>query len=583
MKTHARNLCIYFFYLFFIRLATAQEKEYTTSFKNEILENCSVCLKDNSAFESASKDDFHQSHYLFLNEKIDSSYIYVTQLLSHNRIKNNKQLYILHTIKGRILLKKKLLNDALKSTHKAIEIGRKFQSVTLGNQYALLGLIYKEKREFLKGIEVLEKWKTTSSDNALGNRINLHNLGLCYLHIEKYDKAQENLLESYRLNQKYKDTLGLARSSLDIANLYYQQYKDELAIDYFQKGLIYAKSADNLEVLQNALLNLAVVEENRKDFSKALNYRKEYEKIKDSIWNRDQIWKFAEDAKKTAQTINEEKLKAEKQKKFFFIIIAILALILLLFLSYFYIQKRKQHKIIKELNTTKNKLFSILTHDLKTPIHTLKTKLYSILHQTEKNREATEHQKKQLTTISEGYNLAKNTALLIDNTLHWTLQSQNKLLFNQSKLHLSSIVDQVLYDYLPIIEENKLSLITTIDNDTFVYADANSLKIVLRNVLDNAIKFSLSEGIINIKATTKGHTCTLKIIDEGIGFDTTNFSQKNYISTTDTKGNTSTGLGLQLSHELIEKNSGSFTISSIPKQGTIVSILLPTNTVQHGK
>ncbi len=579
MKKHIRNSYLCCFILFLVSFATAQEKEYTTSFKNEILETCVTCSKNEANFNKASKNDFHQSHYLFFNHKIDSSYIYVSQLLSRNRIDDPKKLYILYTIKSRILWKKKLLDDALQSTQKAIEIGNTFQSISLRNQYAFLGMIYKEKRAFVKAKEVLETWKSSYVENELSNRINLHNLGLCYLHIEQYDKAQENLLHSYRLNQQYNDTLGLARSSLDIANLYYQQYKDDLAIPFFEKGLVYAKRANDLKVLQNALLNLAVVEENRKDFSKALNYRKEYEKIKDSIWNRDQIWETAQNDKKIAQTLNEEKLKAEQQEKFFFIVIAFLAIALLLVVSHFYIQMRKQNKVIKELNTSKNKLFSILTHDLKTPIHTLKTKLYNILHQTEKSTIP----KNQYTSISEGYDLVKSTALLIDNTLHWTLQSQNKLLFHQNKLHLLSITDQVIYDYAPVIKENILTITQEIDETIFVYADANSLKIVLRNVLDNAIKFSSAGKTINIKATINKGLCTLQIIDNGIGFDTSLFTQKKGISTPDRKGNTSTGLGLQLSHELIEKNGGNFAISSRKNEGTIVAIQLPINATTNVK
>jgi len=578
MKIHFKYLHIYSMCIFFSSVIIAQEKEYTSEFKNEILKNCSVCFKDSNAFDKPSDDSFHQSHYLFLNKEIDSSYIYITQLLSKKRIENNEKLYILYTIKGRVFLKKDLLDEASISFQKAIEIGKQYKSASLNNQYALLGFIYKHKRDFLKAIEVLETWKSSYDENSLSNRINLHNLGLCYLHTEQYEKAQKNLLESYRLNQKYKDTLGLARSSLDIANLYYQQYKDDLAIPFFEKGLVYAKSANDLQILQNAYLNLAVVEENRKDFSKALNYRKEYEKVKDSIWNRDQIWETAQNDKKIAQTINEEKLKAEKQEKFFYITIAILALILLLFLSYFYILIRKQNTVIKELNATKNKLFSILTHDLKTPIHTLKAKLFNIIKQKEKVAIVDEQHMKELSNITEGYDLAKNTALLIDNTLHWTLQHQNKLLFHQNKLHVASILEHVVYDYLPIMEENKLNLITDINDAFFVYADANSLKIVLRNVLDNAIKFSSQNEKITIKTTENETSCILQIIDEGIGFDTSNFILKKTVSTTDTKGNTSTGLGLQLSRELIEKNGGNFTISSKPNEGTTVFITLPTNT-----
>ncbi len=144
---------------------------------------------------------------------------------------------------------------------------------------------------------------------------NFINLGIAYQFIKKYKKAEENILKSHHLNTKNKDTLKLAYSSMEIANLYYVQYKDSLAIPYFKEALRYAKNSTDLNILSSAYLNMAVVEENEKNYQEALSHRKNYEKTKDLIWNRDKIWELSQKDKKIAATINLEKLKTEQKKR----------------------------------------------------------------------------------------------------------------------------------------------------------------------------------------------------------------------------------------------------------------------------
>ena len=388
-------------------------------------------------------------------------------------------------------------------------------------------------------------------------------------------------MASYNLTIESKDTLGLARSSLDIANLYYQQYKDTLALPYFIKGLDYAKRANDLEVLSNAYLNLAVVYENDGKHEKALGYRKEYEKVHDSIWNRDKIWQLAQTDKEIGLAAKQEKLNAEKWKKDVFITISVVFLVLLVIGSYLYYKTIRQNKIISkqkedlnDLNVTKDKLFSVLTHDLKTPMYVLNKKLLNI--QNSKTFTSLLHTKYSK-LVTESYQISKNTILQIENTLHWILGTKNQLIFNIEKLHLNSVIDQVVYDYIPVINDKKIDLKKQGNDSVYINADLNSLKIVLRNVLDNAIKFSHPEGNILINIQERDLICELQIIDDGVGFSLDSQEPEETGSPLPAF-QSSTKLGLRLSRDLVKKNKGTLKIQSAPNKGTTVSILLNANT-----
>lgn len=556
-----------------------KQKGYSDYFISEVLETCISCKKDSCKVALKGKDSFHNLHVYFFNDGIDDAFQLSSMLLEQYE-DNPLKVYVLHVMRGLILNKKQLYNDAITELHTALTLGKTLEVSSVKNIYAVLGQLYIDIEDFQKSIDLLEEWKTSQKiDSSSVSAGNLHNLGLAYLHKEAYENAEMHLLKSHSFYKNAKDTLGLAVSSLDIANLYYTQYKDDLAIAFFEKGLDYAKKTNELLVLQNAYLNLAVVNENAKDFAKALGYRKLYEKIHDSIWNRDNIWQMAQNDKKIAAKINAEKLQTEKYKTIAYSILALFLFIVLILGSYSFLKIRKQHQIIikqkddlNQLNDTKDKLFSILTHDLKTPIHNIKNKLFQVLNLKESNR------KQHLEWIQDGYYLSKKTALLLDNTLHWVLAHKNQLLFYRERLYLNAIVHQVIHDYTPIIREKKIHLDLNLDTNAFVFSDLNALKMVFRNVLDNAIKFSFPESKIIVKTACLSKHCELHIIDFGIGFEpNTQLGKTISKSTSDTTGKTSTGLGLQLCYDLIKKNKGFFKVKSKINTGTEIKITLPSS------
>jgi tetratricopeptide (TPR) repeat protein len=150
-----------------------------------------------------------------------------------------------------------------------------------------LGEIALEKNEYERAINYFTTVKTLTDDTGFGFKKSTidHNLGLCYFHLQKYSLAKSYLIKGNDLYQIEKDTTGLIISYMDIANLYYEQYQDALAIPYFEKAYQLSKHVNNFELKQNAALNMAVVEENRQHYKEALVYRAEYEPWRDSFNN----------------------------------------------------------------------------------------------------------------------------------------------------------------------------------------------------------------------------------------------------------------------------------------------------------
>ncbi|HAP63344.1 MAG TPA: hypothetical protein DCR93_28870, partial [Cytophagales bacterium] len=145
-----------------------------------------------------------------------------------------------------------------------------------------------------------------------------HNLGISYLHLEQFDSAQIFLDQPLNVMEVLNDTVLLAYTTMDLANLCYVQYLDDQAIPLFEQALAYAKQSGDTTVWKTAELNMAVVEENRKDYAAALAHRKEYERLLTAEWNRDRIWALAEQQKEFAIATKQQEvdlLAAQRQQQ----------------------------------------------------------------------------------------------------------------------------------------------------------------------------------------------------------------------------------------------------------------------------
>ncbi|MEM9549170.1 MAG: ATP-binding protein [Bacteroidota bacterium] len=550
-------------------------------FLSDIKSTCPICKLDTSLFNTYKNDDFHLAHYFYTREEIDSSFSYSSKLLSRIDRLTPREIYVLYYLNGLALKQKNLHKASSKKFNLALSYVDVIEKVaSIDNIYINLSQDLIEQYRFEDAITILENWKQKeglNNESAFAAK-NFGNLGISYLHIENYQKAEENLLKSHQINLQTGNVVDLTGSSIDLANLYYEQYMDSIAIVYFEEGLAYAKKGDNLKNLEVAYQNMAIVEENREDFKKSLFYIKEYQKIKDSLWNRDRIWELAQTDKAIAAAVNKEKLMIEKSKAKRLLLFASLLLFILALVSYFIYEINKQRKLIskqkddlEDLHRLKDELFAILGHDLRAPMHYLLSinRQMSLAAQGVKGTPLFD-------LIGKNALASSKMHLLLDNLLHWVLVKSKKGYFESEKINVVRLVEMVRFNFEALLDHKSITFSTQIEEHLTVYADANSIKVVLRNVLDNAIKFTPNNGHISVEGKKDEDTVTIVIKDNGIGMDT---NQLNKLSTSssdlDSFNRQNTGLGLKLCQSFLKRSNGHFTIESEIGKGTSVFISLP--------
>lgn len=230
----------------------------------------------------------------------------------------------------------------------------------------------------------------------------------------------------------------------------------------------------------------------------------------------------------------------------------------------------QQNQKLQELNHTKDKLFSIIGHDLKTPIQGI----YLLLQAEDDDEEAINQLKAVLPELKAEL---KRTSELFENLLIWAKTQIRDARISTSSINISELASAVTYSLEAKASEKSIKFQNEISS-TFINADKNILEIVLRNLLSNAIKFSEQDDTISIKGRKKEGYFEISIVDNGIGMNADvlqKIQNKTFFTSAGTKNEKGTGLGLIICKDLIEKCRGDFHIESEEGKGTSISILLP--------
>lgn len=235
----------------------------------------------------------------------------------------------------------------------------------------------------------------------------------------------------------------------------------------------------------------------------------------------------------------------------------------------------KQKEELEQINSTKDKLFSILAHDLKSPLITLKNISGKINYLINKN------QPDRILDIGKTIeDKVSNLNIFLDNLLNWSLQQRGHISYNPETISINNIIHDVLNIYDDRIKEKNLNINTNISKEASCYADRNSMHSVMRNIISNAIKYSpINEHIlIEFEPGSTYNVVSVKDQGKGINQKTIDSLYKNekIKSEKGTNGEKGTGLGLSITKELIELNKGHIKFLTNTKGGTIVQIHLPS-------
>jgi len=231
----------------------------------------------------------------------------------------------------------------------------------------------------------------------------------------------------------------------------------------------------------------------------------------------------------------------------------------------------KQARKLRELNSVKNKLFSIVSHDLKSPMYALR----NLFNNARKFDVPAEEIKAMIPDVVNDLNY---TTGLMENLLEWVkCQMQSKVIRPQ-KINASELVEGVVQLLHLQSEAKKISIQTKTDLPAYALADKNIINLVLRNLLSNAIKFTPENGRIVIGTYESPSCIEVYVQDTGKGISKEEMKKINkniFYTTKGTNTEGGTGLGLMLCREFLAKNNGRLMIESEPGKGSTFSFTLP--------
>ncbi len=229
-----------------------------------------------------------------------------------------------------------------------------------------------------------------------------------------------------------------------------------------------------------------------------------------------------------------------------------------------------QTEELKVLNTTKDRLFSIIAHDLRSPLSSLKGVMQLLDNEYISKEEFKELSKRLQQNVD-------NVHGMLENLLLWSLSQMEGIKPNVKPFNLNFIIDETVLLFKEISLQKQIEINIQSPQILQAIGDEYQIRTILRNLLNNALKFTPSLGQIIIDSSVKGQFVNLKISDSGVGIERNDLAQifSNPKLKTGTAGEKGTGFGLFLCKELIEKNGGSIGVNSEFGRGTTIDILLP--------
>jgi signal transduction histidine kinase len=227
---------------------------------------------------------------------------------------------------------------------------------------------------------------------------------------------------------------------------------------------------------------------------------------------------------------------------------------------------------LQKLNDSKDKIFSIISHDLRGPIGSFENVLEilsgDMLSELEKNE-----------LLAELKEQSKGIHQMLENLLQWSLSQRKEIYFKPLPVRVSEISDSVLQLLSSIAKKKNIEIELSIDEKCTTFADPDMLSLIFRNLISNAIKFTPEKGSITVSAINKTGYVEFQVKDSGVGIPKENmdkiFTNNEYFTTRGTNYEKGSGLGLKLCKEFVEKHGGKIWAERPEKGGTAFIFTIP--------
>jgi signal transduction histidine kinase len=482
-----------------------------------------------------------------------------------------------------------------------------------------LGLIYENGYKNLDSALYYNKSAyelIPENENSLSKIVLLINFGNVYYGKKDFKKAISYYNEAIALNLQNSNLYGYSAVLINKGLVYYELKQFDSTYKLLEDGLKIAENIGALDWQVNAQKGLFVADSTNKNYLRAISHLQKLHILNDSLYNENNLNRISEleiiyeSRKKDAlnQSLIERNKLDQKiiRNQRIIIIWSVIAVILFILLVFNILRSIRKQKIINEklqhinfeilkknaeideknhlleekteqltkINQTKDKLFSVISHDLRGPFNILQGYLDLMNMQ---DASMTEEEK---TEILKSIKISsENAHNLLVNLLEWA-RSQRGLLKNKAEvIDMHDVIENVHNIMQNRLDSKNQSLVVDVDPGIYVIADHNLLLSVFQNLIGNAIKFSSHDSTIAIRCST-GHThLTIQILDQGIGIPKENLAEifiiGNNIKRKGTDNEPGTGLGLVLVEEFIKLMGGHIRVESEVGKGSVFSFTLP--------
>ncbi len=576
--------------------------------------------------------------YWHLNNYMKALDFFERALQNGNDYKNIPLQINAHNNTGIIYENLSQYDKALECQIKALDLSQQINSpkhrastyVNIGNIYFYLKQYAEAINNYLKALDIY-----TITNDKKGQSICNNNLGECYLKQNDINEAIKHYRKALSYATAKKDTTNISLFLLNIGNasrlagnlrkayatlsealglceyhsnlgikaeiyLYLgktvaAQKKPDQAVSYFNNALSITNKTKDRQLLLKIYDSLAKFYYRQENYKDAYLFKDKYSVLNDSVNNS----KMLEDMAKMnaiyntfndqATIINLQKenishskqLMQEKNKRMLFFIVSLsfLTIIIILLTLFLYRRRtanqlRQKNRELNNLNATKDKFFSIIAHDLKSPFNSLLgfSEMLSLHAETQNTEQVVEYS-------NIIHNSTKKLFNLVENLLQWSKAQLGTTKYSPEQTDVYLLANNIISLLRLNAEEKDIVISSKMSKDLVGWVDENLFNTVMRNLLSNAIKFSRVGSMIQVTGVNEGDMMRISVADAGVGIRRENleklFAIGTNISTKGTFNEKGTGLGLILCKEFVEINKGTIWAESEYGNGSTFHFTVP--------
>ena len=461
------------------------------------------------------------------------------------------------------------------------------------NALTTLGLAYHRTKDYTEAAyyHELALKEAQNINDTLWTGIAGGNLAATYFKLGRYAEAEPYLRNDVKISLDNKMYQSAAGALSVIGNIYFNKGDYKKAKQYLDSSLVLLnkeyKETEYATTRATIYTIMADYYAKQQKFDTAFKLYVKAAAIKDTLTQqkllnevRTKLNEFNLTRDRQQQQLIKTTIAEKKRAEIILISILLFACIVIGFTVFSIVQKQRINKVLKEkaaikekANQAKNKIFSVIGHDLRSPLSSLKN-MFDLLADGTMSKEEVYM---LLPAVQQSINSLYSST---DSLLNWAHTQMEGMQAKPETVNISKVINLVFMLLEPAALAKNIKLINSTPGNCTAYADINHVEIIIRNLVSNAIKFTPPHGTVTLSTITHNDKVIISVADTGIGITDnimkTLFTAGNS-STVGTSGERGIGLGLNISRELTATNNGKIWVEKNEPGGSVFKVEMPVN------